>query len=78
MTSTIIIIGCIALLAYHLIKKGKEKANDYKAAYNMPKVNEAIGKAGDIGWTAQSAVLQEDTYDGIVLLLLQYFDGKLY
>lgn len=45
---------------------------------DMPKVNEAIGKAGDIGWTAQSAVLQEDTYDGIVLLLLQYFDGKLY
>ena len=42
MTSTIIIIGCIALLAYHLIKKGKEKANDYKAAYNMPKVNEVI------------------------------------
>lgn len=45
---------------------------------DMPKVKEAIGKAGDIGWTAQSAVLQEDTYDGIVLLLLQYFDGKLY
>ena len=44
----------------------------------MPAVSEAIGKAGDAGWTAQYAVLQEHTYEGSVLLLLQYFDGKLY
>ncbi|MBR5361861.1 MAG: DUF3810 family protein [Oscillospiraceae bacterium] len=44
----------------------------------MPAVDQAIGKAGDAGWTAQYAVLQEHTYEGSVLLLLQYFDGKLY
>ena len=42
MTSTIIIIGCIALMAYYIIKKGKEKASDYKAAYNMAKPEEVI------------------------------------
>ena len=44
----------------------------------MPAVDNAIGSVGNVGWTAQGAVLQEDTYDGVVLLLLQYFDGKLY
>ena len=44
----------------------------------MPAVDQAIGKAGDAGWTVQDAVLQEHTYEGAVLLLLQYFDGKLY
>ena len=44
----------------------------------MPAVDNVIGMAGDAGWSAQEAVLQENTYEGVTLLLLQYFDGKLY
>ncbi len=45
---------------------------------NMPAVNEAIGEIADVGWETQAAVLKEHNYDGMALLYLQYFDGKLY
>ncbi|HBI85173.1 MAG TPA: DUF3810 domain-containing protein [Ruminococcus sp.] len=45
---------------------------------DMPVVNEAIEQTADVGWSAQAEILQENTYDGVTLLLLQFFDGKLY
>ena len=44
----------------------------------MPAVQEVIQETADTGWKTQGAVLQENSYDGVTLLLLQYFDGKLY
>ncbi len=44
----------------------------------MPAVNEVIVETSEVGWETQGEVLQENTYDGVTLLLLQYFDGKLY
>ena len=44
----------------------------------MPAVNEVIEETADVGWETQGEILQENTYDGVTLLLLQYFDGKLY
>ena len=44
----------------------------------MPAVQEAIQTTADTGWETQERILQENTYDGVTLLLLQYFDGKLY
>lgn len=43
----------------------------------MPEVNEVIEETADVGWETQGEILQENTYDGVMLLLLQYFDGKL-
>lgn len=45
---------------------------------DLPAVDNVITETADIGWSTQAAVLQENTYDGVTLLLLQYFDGKLY
>lgn len=45
---------------------------------DMPVVNEVIEETADVGWETQSEILQENTYDGVTLLLLQYFDGVLY
>ena len=44
----------------------------------MPAVQEAIQTTADTGWETQGKILQENTYDGVTLLLLQYFDGKLF
>lgn len=32
----------------------------------------------DMGWSTQAEILQEYNYDGVVLLMLRYYDGKLY
>ncbi len=44
----------------------------------LPAVNEVIEEAANIGWETQDVILQEHNYDGVVLLLLQYYDGILY
>lgn len=44
----------------------------------MPAVNEVIEETADVGWETQGEILQENTYDGVTLLLLQYFDRILY
>ncbi len=44
----------------------------------MPQVDEAIDTVSDKGWEVQEEILQENSYDGVTLLLLQYYDGKLY
>ena len=44
----------------------------------MPAVNDAITVTADVGWDIQEDILEENCYDGAVLLLLQYYDGKLY
>ena len=43
----------------------------------MPAVSEIVSDVADVGWETQAAVLKEHCYDGVTLLLLQYFDGKL-
>lgn len=43
-----------------------------------PVVDEVISDTADVGWETQEAILQENTYSGVTLLLLQYFDGTLY
>lgn len=43
----------------------------------MPAVSEIVSDVADVGWDTQAAVLQEHSYDGVTLLLLQYLDGKL-
>ena len=43
----------------------------------MPAVSEVVSDVADVGWETQAAVLKEHCYDGVTLLLLQYFDGKL-
>lgn len=45
---------------------------------NLPSVNEAIETTADFGWKTQADILKENNYGGVVLLLLQYFEGKLY
>ena len=44
---------------------------DAHAIDNMPAVDEAIHKTADKGWETQGEVLKENSYDGVVLLLLQ-------
>ena len=45
---------------------------------DMPAVQEIIEDTAETGWKVQGEILQENSYDGVVLLLLQYFDGKLF
>ena len=40
---------------------------------DMPAVDEAISETADTGWKVQGDILQENSYDGVTLLLLQYF-----
>ena len=44
----------------------------------MPAVQTVIEETAEIGWKTHGEVLQENSYDGVTLLLLQYFDGKLF
>ncbi len=39
----------------------------------MPAVNDLIVDTADQGWEIQGEILQENSYDGVVLLLLQYY-----
>ena len=39
----------------------------------MPAVDEVIHETADTGWKVQGDILQENSYDGVTLLLLQYF-----
>lgn len=39
---------------------------------------DASGSVADVGWKTQSDLLQEAIYDGVVELLLKYYDGKIY
>lgn len=55
----------------------------YEAAYAADEhaaqsLSSAAGSVSEVGWNVQSDILQEDNYDGVVILLLQYFDGVLY
>lgn len=44
----------------------------------MPAVQEVIQETADTGWETQGEILQENSYEGVTLLLLQYFDGRLF
>ena len=39
----------------------------------MPAVDEVIHETADTGWKVQGDILQDNSYDGVTLLLLQYF-----
>lgn len=45
---------------------------------DLPAAQEIISDVSDNGWEIQGNILRENSYDGVVLLLLQYFDGELY
>ena len=45
---------------------------------DIPQADEIISDVADTGWSVQEEVLQENYYSDVVLLLLQYYDGKLY
>ncbi|MCR4760353.1 MAG: DUF3810 domain-containing protein [Oscillospiraceae bacterium] len=45
---------------------------------DMPAVQNVIEDTADFGWETQADILQENSYDGVTLLLLQYYEGKLY
>jgi hypothetical protein len=40
----------------------------------MPKVENVIEEVSDTGWEVQGDILKENSYDGVTLLWLQYFD----
>lgn len=42
----------------------------------MPKVETVIEEVSDTGWEVQCDILKENSYDGVTLLWLQYFDEK--
>ncbi|MBE6852418.1 MAG: DUF3810 family protein [Ruminococcus sp.] len=44
---------------------------------DLPAVNDAIEETAVFGWSTQADILKENNYDGVLLLLLQYFDGEL-
>lgn len=50
-------------------------AADEHAAQNLSSAAESVS---EVGWNVQADILQEDNYDGVVILLLRYFDGVLY
>ena len=41
-------------------------------------LSEVAEKIAKTGWETQADILGEDNYDGVVLLMLDYYDGKLY
>ncbi len=41
-------------------------------------VSDTVDDVADYGWEAQDSVLKEDNYDGVVIMLLEYYDGILY
>ena len=45
---------------------------------NSPTLDATIRAAGDEGWSVQGEIAGDYSYDGVVLLLLQYYDGILY
>lgn len=45
---------------------------------NIPQADVVINEVADTGWSVQEEVLQDNYYSDVVLLLLEYYDGKLY
>lgn len=41
-------------------------------------LSEPAEKIADVGWSTQRKILKEDNYDGVVKMLLEYYDGILY
>lgn len=39
-------------------------------------ISEVVSEVSDYGWEAQDAILQEDNYDGVVRMLLEYYWGR--
>lgn len=64
--------------ALHIIAASdEEERKAYEAVDhaidNMPAVDDAIHDVADKGWETQGEVLKENSYDGVVLLLLQEY-----
>lgn len=56
-------------MAYELYLQDEHILEDYA---------DEAEEISDVGWNTQAQILQEYNYDGVVLLMLQYYDGKLY
>ncbi len=44
----------------------------------LEEYSDTAEEISEVGWETQSQILQEYDYDGVTLLMLQYYDGKLY
>lgn len=66
------------IMAYSDLILEKQYESDANPIDNMPAVQEVISTISENGWKIQGEILQENSYRGCVLLLLQYYDGKLY
>jgi hypothetical protein len=44
----------------------------------MEDLSDTAKTVSDKGWSTQKKVLAENSYDGVVDLLLKYYDGVLY
>ena len=66
------------------IIKDIQKANDdaqkryEQDSHPMEDLSDTAKTVSDKGWSTQKKVLAENSYDGVVDLLLEYYDGKLY
>lgn len=56
-------------------EKRKVEKSYSSTSHPLQKYSETAQTAADIGWSTQSDVLQENGYDGVVQLLLEYFYG---
>ena len=54
------------------IKQSEELYN--KDNHPAQKLSESAQKASKVGWDVQDEVLKEDNYDGVVKMVLDYYD----
>ena len=63
---------------YHIYERGMQIEQelydaDEHVIDDMPAVDEVISDTATQGWRIQGEILQENSYDGVVLLMLQYY-----
>lgn len=56
----------------------REKSEEKYEAVSHPaeKLQETSAKVADVGWSVQGDLLRENSYDGVVKMVLQYYDVK--
>ncbi|MBO7355314.1 MAG: DUF3810 family protein, partial [Lachnospiraceae bacterium] len=61
------------------INASLEAEEDYQSEdHPLEDFADEATEISEVGWDTQAQILQEYNYDGVVLLLLKYYDGKLY
>ncbi|MBR1862677.1 MAG: DUF3810 family protein [Ruminococcus sp.] len=61
---------------YAALDEAQEKFDEDD--HPLEEYSQAAEDAAEKGWETQAKVLKENNYDGDMLLLLEYFDGRLY